>query len=162
LSASIAAERNGAMVWHSIDEITVEICFDVIVATDVIEHVSDPGLLIKKLMGKLNSGGVVIITTGDANNYIWNMFGANWWYCFYPEHISFISKDWLDFFCKKYHTQLLYIEYFRYSKLPIVSFASYFVLTILYGLSAKLYQSFVKVLNEIRGYEGSGHQELQD
>jgi hypothetical protein len=45
--------------------------------------------------------GVLIVTTGDADNFLWNRFGANWWYCYHPEHIAFVSKAWFGHFAEK-------------------------------------------------------------
>ena len=69
--------------------------FDIVVAMDVIEHTSQPDQFLQRAMQLLAQGGVVIITTGDSDNPVWRRVGAAFWYCSYPEHISFVSERYL-------------------------------------------------------------------
>lgn len=90
-----AHAKTGATVAHSLDALPVDLRFDLIVAVDVVEHLPDPRELIERLVARLTSTGRLLITTGDAENWFWNAAGAHWWYCAIPEHIAFISEEWL-------------------------------------------------------------------
>ena len=138
-AATIAAERSGALLWQGLDEIPKGLRFDIILATDVIEHVVNPQSLVARLVQLLNENGTLIITTGDGDHYLWKFFDANWWYCFFPEHLSFISRRWLQQFTKVSKTKVLYVENFYYSRLPAFRFVIDLGLGILYGFAPDLY-----------------------
>lgn len=70
--------------------------FDVICLVDVLEHVVNPFELVKIAISRLRVGGRLIISTGDASNFLWRLFGGKYWYCSFPEHISFISPEWVS------------------------------------------------------------------
>lgn len=129
-----AATRCGATVWTDIMEIPENEQFDFILLTDVIEHVISPQAFLDKLRIHLRQGGYLLITTGDANNFLWKLFGSRWWYCSYLEHISFISIGWV----KKYADQaelLLYEHHkFSYDSLSPVRWMKRAFLMMCYGL----------------------------
>jgi SAM-dependent methyltransferase len=116
-AAAFASNSYHVQVWHSLDEVPAGRSFDVIVLADVIEHVPDPKSLIDSLLARLTEHGALIITTGDGDNALWDRFGANWWYCFYPEHISFLSRDFLSYTSAMSGFRVDHIETFRYSTL---------------------------------------------
>lgn len=97
-AAKVAANQTGAILFPDIASLPRNIRFDVITACDVVEHVDDPRALIRDLLALLAPDGQLIITTGDGAANAWSRSGANWWYCFYPEHISFISRAWLSYY----------------------------------------------------------------
>jgi SAM-dependent methyltransferase len=70
--------------------------FDLITACDVIEHVPNPLAFLAGLRGLLSEGGRVVLTTGDSDAWLWRLAGANYWYCYFPEHISFVGRRWLQ------------------------------------------------------------------
>ncbi|TPG47842.1 class I SAM-dependent methyltransferase [Rhodanobacter glycinis] len=140
-AAAFATDKQLAQIWSSLDDIPGELRFDIIIASDVIEHMPNPGCLIDKLFTQLAAGGALIITTGDADNYLWNRFHANWWYCFYPEHISFLSRDWLGHFSNARGLSIEHCDKFRYCHLSIWHRCLATALTYIYGYfpSAYLY-----------------------
>jgi SAM-dependent methyltransferase len=91
---------------------TVDRKFDVICLVDVVEHLINPLELIKVAITKLNDGGRLIITTGNASNYAWKLFGGRYWYCSFPEHISFISPAWLNKVAVRNRLLIQDIQYF--------------------------------------------------
>lgn len=97
-----------------LDDFDGEAPFDAIVAIDVIEHMPSPRAWLAQLLGRLAPGGVLIVTTGDGANALWRAMGARWWYCFFPEHISFISSRWLDFHAGRLGARVLRCETFNY------------------------------------------------
>jgi 2-polyprenyl-3-methyl-5-hydroxy-6-metoxy-1,4-benzoquinol methylase len=69
--------------------------FDAVIAMNVIEHVLDPGVFVENALNMLSSNGVLLMTTGDSGNRVWQKQKADFWYCAFAEHISFISEEWL-------------------------------------------------------------------
>ena len=68
--------------------------FDVVCAVDVIEHTSEPRRFVEMLVDRLVPGGMLILSTGTHDVRSWRFAGGRYWYCSFPEHISFISPDW--------------------------------------------------------------------
>jgi SAM-dependent methyltransferase len=110
-AAAIASET--AHVWSCVDDIPRDLRFDVVIAADVVEHMVNPMDIIEELTTLLTHRGILIITTGDADNSLWNRFGASWWYCFYPEHVAFVSKAWLDYLTQVSRLSVIRCETFR-------------------------------------------------
>lgn len=148
-AAAIASDRNLVQVWPSIDDIPNEVRFDVIIASDVIEHMRDPGDLIDSLATLLANDGILIITTGDADNRLWSRFGANWWYCFYPEHISFISKAWLGHFTHSRDLSIEHCDRFRYSRFSSTHLFFIALLTYAYGYFPSTYLRLFNMLRSM-------------
>jgi SAM-dependent methyltransferase len=92
----IATERGISIVASSIDNLTdVVQRFDVITACDVIEHVENPLVFLSQLKSLLKPGGKIIVSTGNADAWLWRIMGSLFWYCYFPEHISFVGRRWL-------------------------------------------------------------------
>jgi 2-polyprenyl-3-methyl-5-hydroxy-6-metoxy-1,4-benzoquinol methylase len=96
VAAGIAVQRAGADVRARLQDFDGEPPFDAIVAIDVIEHMPSPREFLALLLARLADDGLLVLTTGDGGSLLWRLLGARWWYCFYPEHISFISRRWLE------------------------------------------------------------------
>jgi SAM-dependent methyltransferase len=148
-AAAIVTEKHLAKIWPSIDDIPNELRFDAVIASDVIEHMGDPGQLIDKLFNLVKDNGCLIITTGDADNSFWNHFGANWWYCFYPEHISFISKIWLDRFVQKHDIVIEKCDKFYYCRLSRMRLIATVVMTYFYGYLPSTYMLLNNILRSM-------------
>ena len=152
-SAAEVAIRRGAAtaIWQKSKDIPEEMRFDIIIATDVIEHVVNPESFLMDLSSMLDKEGILILTTGDAENPLWNLFGANWWYCFIPEHISFISEAWLNYFCGKHLFTIRKIEKFKYRRFRPARYCLELAMMILYGLLPRLY---LRILSFAKGILG--------
>jgi 2-polyprenyl-3-methyl-5-hydroxy-6-metoxy-1,4-benzoquinol methylase len=116
-AAGIARSKFNITTWRSLGEIPENVRFNAILATDVIEHLTSPRQFIESLLSRLEEGGFIVITTGDAENFWWKMTGAQWWYCSFAEHISFISKSWLDYYSRALNFRVIKAQRFRYKKL---------------------------------------------
>ena len=138
-AAAAAATEHGIKVWPSIDALPVGQQFDVIVAVDVVEHVPDPRQVIEQLADLLAPDGQLILTTGDAENVWWNRFGANWWYCFHPEHISFISRAWLSYLEANSSLITVDCKQFRYRRMGVIMQSMHALFMMLYGFLPSLY-----------------------
>jgi 2-polyprenyl-3-methyl-5-hydroxy-6-metoxy-1,4-benzoquinol methylase len=71
--------------------------FDVAVSMDVMEHVESPLQLLMSMASSVRAGGIVVISTGNADHWTWRMMKSKYWYSAFAEHISFISPSW----CRK-------------------------------------------------------------
>ena len=70
--------------------------FDVVLAIDVVEHVTDPLNFFRCASDLVVPGGVLVILTGDIQSPAWRLQGSAYWYCSLPEHVSFYSRKSLD------------------------------------------------------------------
>jgi SAM-dependent methyltransferase len=95
-AASVASSRAVTVLGADLADIAdTEIRFDVIIICDVVEHVRDPARLIYQTSALLKPAGRLLITTGDPDAPLWKLLRSKFWYCFYPEHISFVGTEWL-------------------------------------------------------------------
>ena len=136
-AAAVAAESAHAQIWSRADDIPRDMRFDVVVAADVIEHMANPLDTMSTLMTLLTHDGILIVTTGDADNFLWNRFGANWWYCFYPEHVAFVSRAWVELALCRQGWEILHCERFRYRRLGPLRRLLEFAFACAYGLRPK-------------------------
>jgi SAM-dependent methyltransferase len=88
-------EQKGHQALTSLDELDDK-SIDIITAFDLIEHLHNPNNFIELCTKKLKDGGKLILLTGNINSISAHIAGNAWWYCCYPEHISFISKKYLS------------------------------------------------------------------
>jgi len=65
--------------------------FDVITAFAVIEHMSDPGFLLRWSFDHLKPGGILIVMTGDRESSTAQAMDADWPLYYSIEHLSFFS-----------------------------------------------------------------------
>ncbi len=117
-AAALAASQAAATVSATLQDPAFPPRFDIIVAMDVIEHVPSPRALLDQLLGRLAPGGLLIITTGDGGNVLWRLAGPRWWYCYFPEHIAFISLRWLAFHAAAAGGRLQAVQTFKYLDEP--------------------------------------------
>lgn len=113
-AAAIAARQARADVRQRLEDFDGAAPFDAIVAIDVLEHMPSPRAWVARLLARLAPGGVLIVSTGDGGNLLWRMLAGRWWYCFYPEHISFISSRWLAFHAGRLGARVMRCETFNY------------------------------------------------
>lgn len=113
-AAAVARQRAGALVTSTLAQQPPAMRFDVIVAMDVIEHVPSPRRLLTELVARLAEGGLLVLTTGDGSHPLFRLAGSRWWYCYFPEHIAFISRRWLHAHVGPAGGRLLGVEAFNY------------------------------------------------
>jgi SAM-dependent methyltransferase len=94
-AARVARDQAGAEIVRDLESLPGGKRFDVVTAVDVLEPFADPGRVIASLLEVVKPGGALVITTGDADAWLWRITGARWWYCYYPEHLAFISERWV-------------------------------------------------------------------
>jgi SAM-dependent methyltransferase len=159
-ASDIARTTASAHIWNSLDLIEGDQQFDVVVMADVLEHMPSPLQFLESVSPLIADDGVLIVTTGDADTPLWNLFGANWWYCFYPEHISFISEAWLDRVLNYTDWSLVTLKRFRYSNPHGLRLISDFLFAWAYGLFPRTYlhlaRQFKRSPNSLSSVAGNG------
>lgn len=88
------AERKGIKIIGT-DFTDLKGQFDCITAFDVIEHVESPRDFLECGIKHLDSGGWLLVSTGNLDSFTFRLMGSGYWYCTIAEHISFISPDWV-------------------------------------------------------------------
>ena len=137
IAASIVRNTISSEVYSSIYDIPSNKLFDAIVTTDVLEHIGRPTYFLNLLVEHLCKDGVLIIGTGDIDSFMARKAGANWWYCFYPEHISFTSIKWFKRYCEVNCLHLEYHYSYYYNRLKGMSWLKSTVLSFFYGIMGK-------------------------
>jgi cyclopropane fatty-acyl-phospholipid synthase-like methyltransferase len=131
----VAREKGIAIISDDIHEITrLDHKFDVIVAMDVIEHLSNPCRFVRDILDLLSKEGTALLTTGDSESPLWKQEGAEFWYCALPEHISFICESWLKREAAAGGFRILHSQHFKYEQAPLFNVALMRSLAYLYRL----------------------------
>lgn len=71
--------------------------FDVIVATELLEHLKNPLPFIRKAHALLASNGVLFLTTPKGNGISGRLLGLDWSAMAPPEHLNLFSPQSLGF-----------------------------------------------------------------
>ena len=124
-AAEAARKRTRADVFPSLAALPAGARFDFVTAVDVVEHFENPGSLIPDLLARVRPGGTLLISTGDADHWLWRLVGSRWWYCYFPEHVAFLSRRWLRGWLARSESDasLAVIHGFRYQRLPPARYA---------------------------------------
>jgi 2-polyprenyl-3-methyl-5-hydroxy-6-metoxy-1,4-benzoquinol methylase len=133
-AALLAEEKNIEVIGSDLYQINSNIKFDIVIAIDVIEHTQNPEEFLLNLIKLLNHSGEVIISTGNADSWMWRLLKNRFWYSSFPEHISFIGENWLKRFCEEKEitvTAMKRFNYIAYSPMQIVKNAIKTALSIL-------------------------------
>jgi SAM-dependent methyltransferase len=114
-ASRIAASRNVQVLAADIDDLHgYRESFDVVTVCDVIEHVENPLQFLRKLAELLKPGGRVLLTTGDSDSWLWGLLRSRFWYCSFPEHISFIGRTWMRSMENRIGLTVSQIQQFNY------------------------------------------------
>ena len=70
--------------------------FDAVTLFDVIEHLPDPGAGIAQAARLVKPGGVLLLSSGDLDAWTWRWLGSGHWYLQTPQHLSVISRHFLQ------------------------------------------------------------------
>jgi 2-polyprenyl-3-methyl-5-hydroxy-6-metoxy-1,4-benzoquinol methylase len=140
-AAQTAEDRRVRIVASDIGDIaSLERSFDAVVSCDVIEHLPDPLQFMRTLLSATAPGGLVVISTANANAWSWRVVGSRFWYCYLPEHISFVSPEWFKHHAKDLGAQVLDVRQYVYSpQFPLVGKALRLMLMGFFRFSPRLY-----------------------
>lgn len=96
-AGATAKQRGIRMVGRRVRDLdALDERFDLVCAVDVIEHMARPDDFLRTLVRCLSPGGSLLISTGSADAPAWREAGGCYWYCSFPEHLSFISPAWAE------------------------------------------------------------------
>jgi 2-polyprenyl-3-methyl-5-hydroxy-6-metoxy-1,4-benzoquinol methylase len=140
--AAAAAEQRGVHILaRDLDELSaVPEEFDAVVACDVIEHVFNPLELLQRMLAKTAPQGYVVISTGNTDAWSWYLAGSRFWYCYLPEHISFVSPTWFRHHAASLNVEVAAVREFTYSPhYPLMGKTLRLALMGLFRLSPALY-----------------------
>lgn len=70
--------------------------FDLVIFTEVIEHINNSKEVLSNFHDLLNPGGLLFITTPNFASLERRLLGPDWGMIMYPEHISYYSPRTLD------------------------------------------------------------------
>jgi SAM-dependent methyltransferase len=114
-AARIAVSRGIRIVAETVSELSLlSDKFDAIIACDIIEHLVDPLAFLGQLRAHLAPNGRLLLSTGNTDAWLWRLFGSNYWYCSFPEHISFIGRRWLQLMAGRVGLQVTRMTEFNY------------------------------------------------
>lgn len=151
IAAAIANKNDKLNIWTDYDQIPKDMKFDLIYCTDVIEHIVSPTSFLIYLKNLLNKNGHLILTTGDAHNIFALFFKSKWWYSYFPEHISFISKKWLKKFCLDNNLTLSSCEKFYYNNSTALKKIKLFILSFsLFPFNSKNQNKILQFINKTK------------
>ena len=152
-AAERARQVSGAQVFASLDALPSGQQFDFVTAVDVVEHFADPGSVIASLLRVVKPGGALIVTTGDASSGLWRLAGARWWYCYYPEHLAFISEHWIRGWLRRTVTGAFLADAcrFRHEHLAPLPYLRQACLTSIYLAAPPVYSWLVPRLKRLLG-----------
>lgn len=68
--------------------------FDIVTLIDVIEHVSNPGDMLRGALAHLNPDGICVIVTPDAASLAAKLMGWRWWH-YRLAHVGYFSRETL-------------------------------------------------------------------
>ena len=85
--------------------------FDVIIMNHVIEHLSDPIGVLKKIRRLLNPKGIFIIGTPDFDSAAARRYGSNFRLLHDPTHISLFSSDSMHRCLRDHGFKIMEVEY---------------------------------------------------
>jgi SAM-dependent methyltransferase len=140
-AAAIAEGRGVRIIAGDLDELSaIPEEFDAVIACDVIEHVFSPLELVQRMLAKTAPGGYVLISTGNPDAWSWHLAGSRFWYCYLPEHISFVSPGWFRQHAATLGVEVAAVREFTYSPhYPFVGRTLRLALMGLFRLSPRFY-----------------------
>jgi len=89
--------------------------FDIVIMSDVVEHISGINELVNIAQNYLTNGGKIVILTGNADSLYAKWCGRKWLYYFSWEHVSFFNKKSIEYLFNKYSLKLNYFKNTQHS-----------------------------------------------
>jgi SAM-dependent methyltransferase len=80
--------------------------FDVVTMFDVFEHMLHPDDVMERLLALLKPGGRLLISTGNADHWSWQLLGPRHWYLHTIQHLCVGSKKYFSAYCQRHRLML--------------------------------------------------------
>jgi 2-polyprenyl-3-methyl-5-hydroxy-6-metoxy-1,4-benzoquinol methylase len=96
--------------------------FDLIILTEVIEHINNPRDIINNISNLLKQDGYLYITTPNFSSIDRLIMGPQWGMICYPEHLTFWSPKTLNYFLKNLGYEKVFI---RTENMSVFRFVQY-------------------------------------
>jgi len=84
--------------------------FDAVTMFDVIEHLPNPAAGIAQAARLLKPGGTLLLSSGDLDAWTWRWLGSGHWYLQTPQHLSVISKRFLQHVANENMLKLMEVQ----------------------------------------------------
>lgn len=105
-----------------LDEFEGQEKFDLVIFTEVIEHINNPLDVIENISRLLRKGGLMYITTPNFASLERRVLGPQWGMIAYPEHISFYSPKTIDLILRKCGYEKVFLRTENISVFRIIQF----------------------------------------
>jgi 2-polyprenyl-3-methyl-5-hydroxy-6-metoxy-1,4-benzoquinol methylase len=96
--------------------------FDLVIFTEVIEHINNPLDVLENISTLLKNDGFIYITTPNFASLERKLLGAEWGMIVYPEHISYYSPKTLDLALRKCGYERVSLRTENFSVFRIIQF----------------------------------------
>jgi 2-polyprenyl-3-methyl-5-hydroxy-6-metoxy-1,4-benzoquinol methylase len=101
--------------------------FDTVFMWDVIEHLINPMMVVKKISAEISQGGFIVITTGDIGALLPRLQGKKWRMISPPAHLHYFNKRSITKLLEKNGFQVIDISYPAVSRSVRQIFYSLFI-----------------------------------
>ena len=96
--------------------------FDLIIMTEVIEHIQNPIDVISNAYNLMKNNGIMYFTTPNFNSLERRILGSDWGMIGYPEHLSYYTKSTMNKLLIENNMQQIYIQTINISIYRVVQF----------------------------------------
>jgi len=163
-AARSAQSRGISIVAPTITQVPAAAQFAAVTMIDVIEHVLDPAQFLTDAYDHVRPGGILVVSTGDPGNAMWRrVFRSRFWYCAFPEHISFPSSSFFQEWSQRHwavsvdrlvtrHERLTW----GHSALGLLMQFGYLVSPAIFSLVGRVGGKLIRSLNGDRRYYAPG------
>lgn len=118
----MAVSKHINMLGKTLDDLEPGKVFDVVVLIDVVEHVIDVESLMGQALRHVKENGLLMISTGNPGCFFWRkVFKSKFWYCFFPEHVTFPSYKYFVEFSERSKLRTPEQFCFRYKKMGVLT-----------------------------------------
>ena len=85
--------------------------FDAVCMFDVLEHLRDPRRALLAALRHLRPGGRLLVSTSNMAAWTWRWLGPDHWYLETPQHLTFGSPRFFQWFCRSAPAKLSRIQH---------------------------------------------------
>jgi SAM-dependent methyltransferase len=103
-----SAEHGVGLIGERLETVSPEWAhrFDAVTMFDVVEHLPDPEAGIAHAARLLKPGGVLMLSSADLDAWTWRWLGSSHWYLQTPQHLSVISRRFLQHVAQRHALEL--------------------------------------------------------